>query len=132
MCQSIMALSNALIYDNKLRCGSPDISNAKLKFSSIMSGSSWLNEVKWTSFHCAISVYCLDCTCGWFALSNIWSSITSSFLHARGLLGPQVRTKLIRYFICLCLGYIICPSYNFLQKWNIIGGRMWYIKVIIY
>lgn len=45
MCQEIMELSNALIYGDKLRCGSSDIADAKLKLSSLKLGSSWLQEV---------------------------------------------------------------------------------------
>ncbi|GAV87672.1 Cas_Cas4 domain-containing protein/Dna2 domain-containing protein/AAA_11 domain-containing protein/AAA_12 domain-containing protein [Cephalotus follicularis] len=45
MCQGIMELSNVLIYGDRLRCGSPDIANATLKFSSSKSCSSWLKEV---------------------------------------------------------------------------------------
>ncbi|KAL5560584.1 hypothetical protein UlMin_036795 [Ulmus minor] len=45
MSQGIMELSNALIYGDKLRCGSSDIADAKLKFSSFKCGSSWLNEI---------------------------------------------------------------------------------------
>ncbi|KAJ9680403.1 hypothetical protein PVL29_019664 [Vitis rotundifolia] len=44
MCQGIMALSNALIYGNRLRCGSSQIANARLKFSSSNSISSWLKK----------------------------------------------------------------------------------------
>ncbi|KAH7525256.1 hypothetical protein FEM48_Zijuj06G0205800 [Ziziphus jujuba var. spinosa] len=45
MCQEIMELSNALIYGDKLRCGSSDIADAKLKLSSLKLGSSWLKEI---------------------------------------------------------------------------------------
>ncbi|KAK9273764.1 hypothetical protein L1049_018574 [Liquidambar formosana] len=45
MCQGVMELSNALIYDNRLRCGSPEIANARLKFSSSKPISLWLKEV---------------------------------------------------------------------------------------
>ncbi|KAL1172799.1 hypothetical protein V6Z11_A05G373200 [Gossypium hirsutum] len=45
MCQSIMELSNALIYGDRLRCGSPEIANAKLKFTKPISCSSWLKIV---------------------------------------------------------------------------------------
>ncbi|GMJ09463.1 jing he sheng 1, embryo defective 2411 [Hibiscus trionum] len=46
MCQSIMELSNALIYGDRLRCGSPEIANAKLKFRKpISSCSPWLKTV---------------------------------------------------------------------------------------
>ncbi|XP_057980952.1 DNA replication ATP-dependent helicase/nuclease JHS1 [Malania oleifera] len=45
MCQGIMELSNALIYGNRLRCGSPEIENAKLKFSGSSSNSLWLKKV---------------------------------------------------------------------------------------
>ncbi|XWS74707.1 hypothetical protein CRYUN_Cryun01aG0020800 [Craigia yunnanensis] len=46
MCQSIMELSNALIYGDRLRCGSPEVANAKLKFSRPNSScSSWLKAV---------------------------------------------------------------------------------------
>ncbi|CAA6669719.1 unnamed protein product [Spirodela intermedia] len=41
----IMELSNALIYGNRLRCGSPDIANAKIKISSAEPLTSWLKEV---------------------------------------------------------------------------------------
>ncbi|XP_061997380.1 DNA replication ATP-dependent helicase/nuclease JHS1 [Rosa rugosa] len=45
MCQGIMELSNALIYGDRLRCGSPEIANAKLNFSSSKSHSLWIKEV---------------------------------------------------------------------------------------
>ncbi|KAH1038868.1 hypothetical protein J1N35_040611 [Gossypium stocksii] len=45
MCKSIMELSNALIYGDRLRCGSPEIANAKLKFTKPISCSSWLKIV---------------------------------------------------------------------------------------
>ncbi|WCJ23084.1 DNA replication ATP-dependent helicase/nuclease JHS1 [Euphorbia peplus] len=46
MCQGIMELSNALIYGDRLRCGSSEIANAKLNFSSSeTTSSSWLKEV---------------------------------------------------------------------------------------
>ncbi|CAA7406684.1 unnamed protein product [Spirodela intermedia] len=45
MCAGIMELSNALIYGNRLRCGSPDIANAKIKISSAEPLTSWLKEV---------------------------------------------------------------------------------------
>ncbi|XP_050237570.1 DNA replication ATP-dependent helicase/nuclease JHS1 isoform X2 [Mercurialis annua] len=44
MCQGIMELSNALIYGDRLRCGSSDIANAKLEFSSLKLHASWLKE----------------------------------------------------------------------------------------
>lgn len=46
MCQGIMELSNALIYGDRLRCGSPEIAHAKLIFSSSKSHSWWIKEVK--------------------------------------------------------------------------------------
>ncbi|KAM4081953.1 hypothetical protein ACJW30_11G132500 [Castanea mollissima] len=45
MCQGVMELSNALIYGDRLRCGSSEIANAKLKLSCLKSCSSWLKEV---------------------------------------------------------------------------------------
>lgn len=45
MCSAIMELSNALIYGNRLRCGSLDIKNAKLKYTSPVLVSPWLQEV---------------------------------------------------------------------------------------
>ncbi|XP_028095091.1 DNA replication ATP-dependent helicase/nuclease DNA2 isoform X1 [Camellia sinensis] len=45
MCASIMDLSNALIYGNRLRCGSSEVENAKLKYTSSKYISSWLKEV---------------------------------------------------------------------------------------
>nr|XP_028961324.1 DNA replication ATP-dependent helicase/nuclease DNA2 [Malus domestica] len=45
MCRGIMALSNALIYGDRLRCGSPEIENAKLKVSSSIPHSFWIQEV---------------------------------------------------------------------------------------
>ncbi|KAJ6319289.1 hypothetical protein OIU78_014832 [Salix suchowensis] len=45
MCQDIMELSNALIYGDRLRCGSSEIANARLEFSGLQSFSSWLKEV---------------------------------------------------------------------------------------
>ena len=41
-----MDLSNTLIYGDKLRCGSSTIADAKLSFSSLRSGSSWIKEVR--------------------------------------------------------------------------------------
>lgn len=47
MCESIMGLSNALVYGDRLRCGSPEVANAKLKFSRPnASCSSWLKAVR--------------------------------------------------------------------------------------
>lgn len=46
MCQGIMELSNALIYGDRLRCGSPEIAHAKLIFSSLKSHSWWIKEVR--------------------------------------------------------------------------------------
>ncbi|XP_026406713.1 DNA replication ATP-dependent helicase/nuclease DNA2-like isoform X2 [Papaver somniferum] len=45
MCSGVMELSNALIYGNRLRCGSSQVANAKLRFSSLKSSTSWLKEV---------------------------------------------------------------------------------------
>ncbi|KAJ0051987.1 hypothetical protein Pint_00019 [Pistacia integerrima] len=45
MCQGIMELSNALIYGDRLRCGSPEIADAKIEVSNLKSCSSWLKEV---------------------------------------------------------------------------------------
>ncbi|KVH97095.1 Dna2 [Cynara cardunculus var. scolymus] len=45
MCAPIMELSNALIYGNRLCCGSPDVANAKLEYTSSTSLPSWLNKV---------------------------------------------------------------------------------------
>ncbi|KAJ8756155.1 hypothetical protein K2173_024702 [Erythroxylum novogranatense] len=45
MSQGIMELSNALIYGDRLRCGSSDIANARLKISNINTCSSWINDV---------------------------------------------------------------------------------------
>ncbi|TQE09067.1 hypothetical protein C1H46_005450 [Malus baccata] len=45
MCRGIMELSNALIYGDRLRCGSPEIENAKLKVSSSIPHSFWIQEV---------------------------------------------------------------------------------------
>lgn len=56
MCSAIMELSNALIYGNRLHCGSSAIANAKLKFSITGSSSLWLKEVTLVCF----TVYILD------------------------------------------------------------------------
>ncbi|XP_044494174.1 DNA replication ATP-dependent helicase/nuclease JHS1 isoform X2 [Mangifera indica] len=45
MCRGIMELSNALIYGDRLRCGSPEIADAKIEVSNLKSCSSWLKEV---------------------------------------------------------------------------------------
>ncbi|KAI3818648.1 hypothetical protein L1987_12463 [Smallanthus sonchifolius] len=45
MCAPIMELSNALIYGNRLRCGSPDVANTKLEYTSSTSTSLWLKKV---------------------------------------------------------------------------------------
>lgn len=44
-----MDLSNALIYGDKLCCGSSEIADAKLKFSCLKIGSSWVNDVSASS-----------------------------------------------------------------------------------
>ena len=49
MCAGIMKLSNALIYGEKLRCGSEDVENAKIKLSNKRSLPSWLMEVIMTN-----------------------------------------------------------------------------------
>ena len=46
MCQGIMDLSNALIYNDRLRCGSSEIANAKLEFSGLKCGLPWLEDVR--------------------------------------------------------------------------------------
>ncbi|PIN12593.1 DNA replication helicase [Handroanthus impetiginosus] len=45
MCAAIMELSNALIYGNRLRCGSIEVENAELKYSCSTSAPAWLLEV---------------------------------------------------------------------------------------
>lgn len=45
MCAGIMELSNALIYGNRLHCGSSEVENAKLKYTSSKYVSTWLKEV---------------------------------------------------------------------------------------
>ncbi|GMH21627.1 hypothetical protein Nepgr_023469 [Nepenthes gracilis] len=45
MCAGIMDLSNALIYGDRLCCGSSDVENAKLQFSSSVAMPSWLKQV---------------------------------------------------------------------------------------
>ncbi|WJX75871.1 DNA helicase [Trifolium repens] len=45
MCQGIMDLSNALIYGDRLRCGSSEIANAKLEFSGLNCCLPWLEDV---------------------------------------------------------------------------------------
>ncbi|KAL3833010.1 hypothetical protein ACJIZ3_007746 [Penstemon smallii] len=45
MCADIMALSNALIYGNRLRCGSSEIENAKVRYRCSASAPTWLMEV---------------------------------------------------------------------------------------
>uniref|UniRef100_A0A7N0U5B7 DNA replication ATP-dependent helicase/nuclease n=1 Tax=Kalanchoe fedtschenkoi TaxID=63787 RepID=A0A7N0U5B7_KALFE len=44
MCQEIMQLSNALIYGNRLRCGSPEIASSRLEFSNLRLTSCWLRK----------------------------------------------------------------------------------------
>ncbi|WJX81359.1 DNA helicase [Trifolium repens] len=44
MCQGIMDLSNALIYGDRLRCGSSEIANAKLEFSGLNCCLPWLED----------------------------------------------------------------------------------------
>lgn len=46
MCQGIMELVNALIYGDRLHCGSLDVSNAKLNFSGSKPRKSWLKKVR--------------------------------------------------------------------------------------
>ncbi|BBN05891.1 DNA replication ATP-dependent helicase/nuclease Dna2 [Marchantia polymorpha subsp. ruderalis] len=45
MCSDIMALSNSLIYGDRLRCGSPQVANATLQLSSTPVSSAWLSQV---------------------------------------------------------------------------------------
>ncbi|XP_020577562.1 DNA replication ATP-dependent helicase/nuclease DNA2 isoform X2 [Phalaenopsis equestris] len=45
MCAGIMELSNTLIYGNRLRCGSLDVANAKMKLSLVEPIKWWLKEV---------------------------------------------------------------------------------------
>ncbi|KAK8964605.1 hypothetical protein KSP40_PGU019489 [Platanthera guangdongensis] len=45
MCAGIMELSNALIYGNRLRCGSSEVANAKIKISLAEPLTWWLKEV---------------------------------------------------------------------------------------
>ncbi|RYR04969.1 hypothetical protein Ahy_B06g084783 isoform B [Arachis hypogaea] len=45
MRQGIMDLSNALIYGDRLRCGSSEIANATLEFSNLNCGLPWLEDV---------------------------------------------------------------------------------------
>ncbi|GAB2252240.1 hypothetical protein Droror1_Dr00005087, partial [Drosera rotundifolia] len=45
MCSGIMDLSNALIYGDRLRCGSVDVANAKLELSTSVSIPPWLKQV---------------------------------------------------------------------------------------
>ncbi|URE05998.1 DNA replication factor Dna2 [Musa troglodytarum] len=45
MCAGIMELSNALIYGNRLRCGSSEIADAKLEFSCSKSTILWQQEI---------------------------------------------------------------------------------------
>lgn len=51
MCADIMELSNALIYGNRLQCGSPEIENSKLTYRGAASAPEWLNQVFNSSFH---------------------------------------------------------------------------------
>ncbi|XP_028230377.1 DNA replication ATP-dependent helicase/nuclease DNA2-like [Glycine soja] len=43
--QEILDLSNALIYGDRLRCGSFEAANAKLEFSGLNCGLPWLEDV---------------------------------------------------------------------------------------
>ncbi|KAL2640981.1 hypothetical protein AAZV13_06G264700 [Glycine max] len=45
MCQDIMDLSNALIYGDRLRCGSFEVANSKLEFSGLNCDLPWLEDV---------------------------------------------------------------------------------------
>lgn len=45
MCAAIMELSNTLIYGNRLRCGSSEVENAKIKYTGLPSGPKWIKEV---------------------------------------------------------------------------------------
>ncbi|XP_020682385.1 DNA replication ATP-dependent helicase/nuclease DNA2 isoform X1 [Dendrobium catenatum] len=45
MCAGIMELSNALIYGNRLRCGSQEVANAKIKLTTVEPIKWWLKEV---------------------------------------------------------------------------------------
>ena len=60
MCAGIMKLSNALIYGDRLRCGSPHVEYAKLKLLNGRPTSSWLKKVNekfvvsWITFASAV------------------------------------------------------------------------------
>lgn len=45
MCRGIMELSNALIYGDRLCCGSAEVANATLVLSTSSSNSPWLRKV---------------------------------------------------------------------------------------
>lgn len=60
MCQGIMDLSNALIYGDRLRCGSSEIANAKLEFSGLNCCLPWLEDVRIPSKF-ALSYLCGIC-----------------------------------------------------------------------
>lgn len=67
MCQGIMDLSNALIYGDRLRCGTSEIANAKLEFSGLNCSLPWLENVRILSsifalsYLCGICIYCVIC-----------------------------------------------------------------------
>ncbi|OIT20124.1 regulator of nonsense transcripts 1-like protein [Nicotiana attenuata] len=42
MCAAIMELSNALIYGHRLRCGSSQVEKAKIKYTALPSGPTWI------------------------------------------------------------------------------------------
>lgn len=44
MCAAIMELSNALIYGHRLRCGSSQVEKAKIKYTALPSGPTWIKE----------------------------------------------------------------------------------------
>lgn len=57
MCAGIMELSNALIYGNRLRCGSSEIADAKLEFSCSKSTILWQQEVRCIALKCSLIVF---------------------------------------------------------------------------
>jgi len=66
-----MDLSNALIYGDRLRCGSVEVANAKLEFSDLSCDLPWLEHVRF--FLYLDSYYIIDGGLLFLLLNSIYS-----------------------------------------------------------
>ncbi|WOL06102.1 DNA replication ATP-dependent helicase/nuclease DNA2 [Canna indica] len=91
MCAGIMELSNALIYGNRLRCGSSEVANAKLKFFNSEPIHSWLQEVKSSVLNIKLNIAPSD-----KLPANEERTVKSVVNHVEAYIISEVTQKLVR------------------------------------